>query len=297
MLVSSCCLDCLSIFGIHQYSSYIMIQNLIFCHVCVYPQVSWLKDGRFISLRDRLYTQTKKQLRGNPQAQDKEARDDQLLATLFVASVRRDATFTCRIETNPPDEKSMPISVRGETVNFGSLVILHSHLYTHFYLNPVCQVFNQLSFVNLNTWACNLHVSSWTCPIQVYMFHYFQLVSSSIHNWSRTRHFFLGEFSLFNITYIKYLLIFSAGALIRFLFTRLLFLWCCKICWQLSHYSILSLLPTIIPFLESTCILLWDNLLIQTILYINRSQCKCLFPFSFIKVSLLAATLPKTGKE
>lgn len=112
----------LSVFGIHQCSSSIMQGNLIFRHVRVHPQVSWLKDGRFISLRDRLYTQTKKQLRGNPQAQDQDARDDQLVASLFVASIRKDATFTCRIETNPPHEQNMPITVRGETVNLNCLV-------------------------------------------------------------------------------------------------------------------------------------------------------------------------------
>lgn len=79
--------------------------------------MSWLKDGKFISLRDRLYTQSKKPLRGNPQAQDEASREDQLVATLFVASVRRDATFTCRIETNPPEERNMQITVRGVTGN------------------------------------------------------------------------------------------------------------------------------------------------------------------------------------
>lgn len=92
-----------------------MLQILSFCYIDVYPQVTWMKDGRFISLRDRLYTQTKKRLRQNVQGQDQDASNDQLVASLFVASIRKDATFTCRIETNPPDERNMQIAVRGET--------------------------------------------------------------------------------------------------------------------------------------------------------------------------------------
>lgn len=77
-----------------------------------------------------MYTQTKKRLRGNPQGQDQDARDDQLVASLFVASVRRDAAFTCRIETNPPDEQHMQVTVRGETVNlttFATPLLLSSY--------------------------------------------------------------------------------------------------------------------------------------------------------------------------
>ena len=75
--------------------------------------MTWLKDGKLISLRDRLYTQTKKRLFGNVQG-DEDAREDQLMASLFVASVRSDATFTCRIETDPPKEHNMQVTVRGE---------------------------------------------------------------------------------------------------------------------------------------------------------------------------------------
>lgn len=67
-----------------------------------------------ISWRDRLYTQTKKRLLGNTQGQEQGTQDDQLVASLFVASVRQNATFTCRIETNPPEEHSMQVTVRGE---------------------------------------------------------------------------------------------------------------------------------------------------------------------------------------
>lgn len=105
-------------FDVHQH-----LTSIFFCTaVCVCLQVTWLKDGKFISLRDRLYTQTKKRLRGNSQGQDQDPRDDQLVASLFVASVRTDATFTCRIETNPPDEQSMQIAVRGEPVLSDSFV-------------------------------------------------------------------------------------------------------------------------------------------------------------------------------
>lgn len=113
--------------------------------------MTWLKDGKFISSRDRLYTQTKQRLRGNPQGLDQDARDDQLVASLFVASVRSDATFTCRIETDPPAERSMQIAVRGENVNFCCVV----HASTSISLlglactSPsltLCQLFNKLIF-------------------------------------------------------------------------------------------------------------------------------------------------------
>lgn len=102
--------------SIHKYILSVLLEILFIpCFICVYSQVTWLKDGRLISWRDRLYTQTKKRLRGNTEGQDQDAREDQLVASLFVASVRRDATFTCRIETNPPVEENMQVTVRGET--------------------------------------------------------------------------------------------------------------------------------------------------------------------------------------
>ncbi|KAG0725221.1 hypothetical protein GWK47_004759 [Chionoecetes opilio] len=75
-------------------------------------RVTWLKEGKWISWKDRLYTQTKKRLRGNEPGQAQDVSQDQLVASLYVASVRRDATFTCRIETNPPEERDMTVSVR-----------------------------------------------------------------------------------------------------------------------------------------------------------------------------------------
>ncbi|KAK8404553.1 hypothetical protein O3P69_007661 [Scylla paramamosain] len=75
-------------------------------------RVTWLKDGKMISWRDRLYTQTKKRLLGNTQGQEQHTQDDQLVASLFVASVRQNASFTCRIETSPPEEHSMQVTVR-----------------------------------------------------------------------------------------------------------------------------------------------------------------------------------------
>ncbi|KAK8735707.1 hypothetical protein OTU49_005276, partial [Cherax quadricarinatus] len=79
-------------------------------------KVTWLKDGTEIPVTDRLYTQTV-ETRIEPvndsQAQSKrQEATEQLLATLSVATVRMDANFTCRIETDPPEERSFWINVR-----------------------------------------------------------------------------------------------------------------------------------------------------------------------------------------
>lgn len=52
---------------------------------------------------------------GNRYLQERryEEGEEQLIATLSVATIRKDTNFTCRIETDPPEERSMQVTVRG----------------------------------------------------------------------------------------------------------------------------------------------------------------------------------------
>lgn len=87
-------------------------------HILLHYQVTWLKDGSEISLRDRLYTQTvrtvgREESRRVGLASTEESRR---IASLSVSSLRRNATFTCRIYTDPPQEKTLQVYVRGEAL-------------------------------------------------------------------------------------------------------------------------------------------------------------------------------------
>lgn len=72
-------------------------------------QIIWFKDGTEISRSDRLYTQSVRRVHDN-----NDTFGEHLLATLSVATLRRDTVFSCHIAADPPEEQSMQVIVQGE---------------------------------------------------------------------------------------------------------------------------------------------------------------------------------------
>ncbi|XP_047502541.1 basement membrane-specific heparan sulfate proteoglycan core protein-like [Penaeus chinensis] len=69
-------------------------------------KVTWLKNGAEIPATARVFTQKVQRVAA-------EDGDGEILqATLFVDSIRDSETFTCRIETEPPEERSVHVAVR-----------------------------------------------------------------------------------------------------------------------------------------------------------------------------------------
>ncbi|XP_066990053.1 uncharacterized protein [Macrobrachium rosenbergii] len=72
-------------------------------------KVTWYKNGEEIDTSDRFYTQNVE--RTSDPVGDRQIQEEKLVATLTVTSVRRDSVFSCRIDSDPPDQTDMPVKV------------------------------------------------------------------------------------------------------------------------------------------------------------------------------------------
>ncbi|XP_068204997.1 uncharacterized protein [Palaemon carinicauda] len=72
-------------------------------------KVTWYKNGEEIDASDRFYTQNVE--RTTDAVGDRQIQEEKLVATLAVTSVRKDSVFSCRIDSDPPDQKNMPVKV------------------------------------------------------------------------------------------------------------------------------------------------------------------------------------------
>ncbi|XP_042205115.1 obscurin-like [Homarus americanus] len=75
-------------------------------------KVTWLKDGVEIPDTDRLYTQSVRAVANRKVQEERQDAVEELLATLTVVTIRKDTNFTCHIETDPPDERTIQVTVR-----------------------------------------------------------------------------------------------------------------------------------------------------------------------------------------